>query len=461
MPRQVHRPPATNMYSPTLPSAVDLCVSNHSSQICVALLTTMSAPAEVAHHRLILRGGNLADGSRCDIAIEQDTGLIVEVGGLTINVNDTVESCEGMMILPAPVEPHAHLDKALLANRSDVPINQSGDLISAISITNSVTFDPLDTNNRARAALLTLVRNGATTVRTHVDVREPIGIRSLEVLLSLANEFRSSGLADIQITCLLGSQVTGSLGHANRRLLESALAAGANVVGGCPYLDSNPYAATELLLRAAQEAGIPCDFHTDETLDPSVLTVIDLIKAVERLHFDQGVSASHCVSLGVQSEQVQRSVADRLAELKISVITLPQTNLSLQSRRIASAPPRAMAPTAHLASVGVNVAAGADNVRDPFCPIGRLDPVETASLMVLAAHRDPQQAWEHCSTNARIAIGAPEIRIQPGYPAELVAIKGTSLTDVIASGSQERIVIHNGHVISRTRVVSEISYPKP
>ena len=38
------------------------------------------------------------------------------------------------------------------------------------------------------------------------------------------------------------------------------------------------------------------------------------------------------------------------------------------------------------------VAAGADNIRDPFNPLGRTDPLETASLLAAAAHLTPAQA---------------------------------------------------------------------
>ncbi|MHB8190563.1 MAG: amidohydrolase family protein [Ferrimicrobium sp.] len=423
------------------------------------MTSTLDTKKGVPSGRLILRGGRLADGARCDIAIDQTTGYIDAVGDLLAHPNDTTESCEDMVILPAPAEPHAHLDKALLSTRSDVPINHNGDLAGAISIMASVAFDPRDTEARARAAVLELVRHGVTTVRTHVDVRRPMGVHALEVIVRLANEFRADGIADIQTACLLGSQLTGSPGRENRRLLSLALEMGVDIVGGCPYLDPNPLEATELLLSAAQEARVPCDLHTDETLDPSVLTVVDLIKVVERTGFDLGVSASHCVSLGVQPEQVQRAIATQLEELNISVITLPQTNLSLQSRGVTHSPPRALAPISLLAAAGVNVAAGADNVQDPFCPLGRFDPVETVSLLTLVAHRSPEHAWKHCSTNARRAMGKQEVRIAPGFPAELLAIRGATLIDAIASSSEERIVVHRGRIVSRTQVASEIIRP--
>ena len=55
--------------------------------------------------------------------------------------------------------------------------------------------------------------------------------------------------------------------------------------------------------------------------------------------------------------------------------------------------PRGLTAVRALRDAGVNVAAGADNLQDPFNPVGRACPFETAGLMVMAAHDLPVQAW--------------------------------------------------------------------
>ena len=51
--------------------------------------------------------------------------------------------------------------------------------------------------------------------------------------------------------------------------------------------------------------------------------------------------------------------------------------------------PRGLTAVAALREAGVNVAAGADNLQDPFNPVGRACPFETAGLMIMAAHLTP------------------------------------------------------------------------
>ena len=57
----------------------------------------------------------------------------------------------------------------------------------------------------------------------------------------------------------------------SRALLRDAIAAGVDLVGGCPHLDTDPIEANATLLSIAAAAGLPLDLHTDETLDPAAL----------------------------------------------------------------------------------------------------------------------------------------------------------------------------------------------
>jgi len=67
----------------------------------------------------------------------------------------------------------------------------------------------------------------------------------------------------------------------------------------------------------------------------------------------------------------------------------------------------------------VLVAAGADNVQDPFNPVGRSDPLETAALLVMAGHQTPDDAYRMVSNDVREGIGMPRLSIEVGSPADL------------------------------------------
>lgn len=419
---------------------------------------------------VVLRGVGLADGTVADVVVEGDVVARVEPAAARSRGPDptaappaaagsrmpapagppaaTVLDLAGWLVLPAPAEPHAHLDKALTADR--VP-NRTGDLPGAIEAWHAyrprLTVD--DIAERAERAARRLLAGGCTAIRTHVDVGADIGVRSVEALERV--RARLAGLVDLQVVALASVPTTGAAGAGNRAALRDAMDAGADVVGGCPHLDADPAGCIDLCLQLAADRGRPLDLHMDETLNPAVLALPDLCDRVEQWGFALGATASHCVSLGMQDEATQARVAARCAATGVAVVTLPQTNLFLQGRNRPVATPRGLTALAALRAAGALVAAGADNLQDPFNTVGRGDPMETAALLVMAGHLLPEEAYRSVSTAARRALGLPAaagLVVAPGDPAELVALPAASVRAAIADAPPARVVIHAGRVVS-------------
>jgi len=107
----------------------------------------------------------------------------------------------------------------------------------------------------------------------------------------------------------------------------------------------------------------------------------------------------------------------------------------------------------------VTVAAGGDNLRDPFNAVGRGDPLETASLLVAAGHLEPAVAYATVSAGARAAIGLEDVRVEPGFPAELLAVRAASVEEAVAAAPPERLVLRRGELVSRTTVIRECMRP--
>lgn len=66
----------------------------------------------------------------------------------------------------------------------------------------------------------------------------------------------------------------------------------------------------------------------------------------------------------------------------------------------------------------------------------------------------PEDAYEAVSSTARAALGLPEVRVEAGFPAELLAVRGDRLAGVL-SLAYSRIVVHRGRVVARTSAVRE------
>ena len=92
------------------------------------------------------------------------------------------------------------------------------------------------------------------------------------------------------------------------------------------------------------------------------------------------------------------------------------------------------------------LAAGADNLQDPFNPIGRGDPLESAALLMLTAHQLPQDAFDAVSCVARKVIGLVESGPIVGALADLMLTPVTSIREAIAFAPPRTLVMHLGRI---------------
>jgi len=299
-----------------------------------------------------------------------------------------------------------------------------------------------------------LVSHGTTAVRTHANVSEVIGARSVVALREAAARFE--GVLDVQIVALTSVPMTGAQGAGNRKALDDAVEAGAHLIGGCPSLDPDGAGLISHAIAVASDAGLGVDLHVDETLDPSMLMLRELARQVMSTGFGGLVAAGHCVTLGMQSAEVQAAVSAEVAEAGIAVFALPQTNLFLQGRDDPTATPRGITAVSALQDAGALVAAGADNVQDPFNLVGRSDALETAGLMVMAGHQSPERSFEMVSNNARIAMGLAPVNFEVGDPADFLAIDAPSVRGAIADAPMSRVVYRSGRVVARSEQTSTV-----
>jgi cytosine deaminase len=413
------------------------------------MLDSVLVPPEV-----ILRHGRLPSGDLVDVHIAggRITQLIpyARVAAGDVETGVQAHDLQGWLLLPAPAEPHAHLDKALTAEQ--VP-NPEGDLMGAIkgwvAASQAGMFTHEDIRSRSRRAMELLVLNGVTAVRSHVNVIGDISTSYLRAVKEARKEMKD--FLHVELVALTGSPMTGPDGVANRVALEQALSEGVDLIGGCPHLDPDGATVIADVLRLATEYNLPVDLHMDETLDPQMLHLPELARQVIATGFAHKVTASHCVSLGMQSPKVQAEVATLVAEAGITVVPLPQTNLFLQGREHPQATPRGLTALRALHEAGAKVAAGADNVQDPFNLVGRSDPLETASLLVMAGHMLPEEAYAMVSTNVREMMGLEPVTLSVGSVADLLAINAPSVRGAIADASGDRMVFRAGRLVASSR----------
>jgi cytosine deaminase len=210
------------------------------------------------------------------------------------------------------------------------------------------------------------------------------------------------------------------------------------------------------MLDVAQAKGLPVDLHADEVTDVDLpdddLDIVELARQTLARGLRPTVTASHCVRLGMLPPSRLAPVLELVARAGLGVVTLPITNLYLQGRDHTHAAPRGLTALHAILAAGIPLAAGADNVRDPFNPAGRADPFETTSLLQTAGHLTAEQALRAVTADARAVLGLPRAGVAPGDVADLMLVPDVDLGDVLAGVEDARLVLSGGRVVADTRV---------
>ncbi|MEU9469471.1 amidohydrolase family protein [Streptomyces avermitilis] len=372
---------------------------------------------------LLLCGARLTDGRTVDVRL--GGGRIEAVGtagSLATNTVGARVDLAGYLLLPAPVEPHAHGDTALSADGAG-----------------PVSYGAPEVQRRATEAALLQLGHGATALRAHVHVSDVQGLDALTAVLEARRSLH--GLAELSAVAM-PRVLTGAAGADGVAMLRDALKMGAEVVGGCPDADPDPTGYVETVLELAAEQGCPVDLHTDGD-DPARLARLAAMAGGLR----PGVTLGPCGGLRRLPAEVAARIADQLATAGVTVVCLPQGGCGGADRP-------GTAPVRLLRSAGVRVAAGSGALRDMSNPVGRGDPLEAAYLLASRYGLRPEDAYDAVSAAARAALGLPEVRVEAGFPAELLAVRGDRLAGAL-SLAYSRIVVHRGRVVARTSAVRE------
>ena len=369
----------------------------------------------------ILRNVRVTDGTDAplvDIGISGGAVAAVEVG---LSADGEEIDVGGRLVSPGFVETHIHLDKSCLLDRLS---SQRGGLDEAIDEVARLKaeFTPEDVYQRARRTLEKSVANGTTHMRTHLEVDPVIGLRSLEGILPLVEEFRWA--MDIEV-CIFPQE--GLLNNPGTdELMVEALRRGGQVVGAAPYTDSDPRGQIDRVFSIAREFGIDIDMHLDFGADASSMDLDYVCDLTERYGYGGRVAIGHVTKLSAVPPHQLQEKARRLAAAGVAVTVLPATDLYLMGRHQDHSVMRGVAPAHRLLAEGANCSLSTNNVLNPFTPFGDCSMVRMANLYANVCQVGDQDGIEECyemvtSRPARL-MRLSEYGIEVGHPADLVVL---------------------------------------
>jgi cytosine deaminase len=368
---------------------------------------------------LLVRDGRIATGAAPD-------GIAIEDG-------------HGLLLLPAFVEGHTHLDKTVF-HEPDWLVNEVGPRI----------IDKIDTEREWRArtghdagvASLAMARaflaQGTTRIRSHVDVDTSGGTRHVEGVLRTRDSMQ--GVQEIQVVAFPQSGILGRQG--TESLLDAALSMGADIVGGLDpcAIERDPVRHLDIVFGLAEKHGKPVDIHLHEPGTMGAFSLELILDRTRALSMQGRVVISHAFCLGDIAERERDALLVQMAELGVAIATTAP----------ASRPVPLVAPCR---AAGVTIFGGNDGIRDTWTPYGAPDMLERAMLIGLRNNfrRDDEIAiaFDCVSGAGALGCGFADYGLAPGARADLVLVDARTLAEAVVVRPPRRLVVSAGRVVAR------------
>lgn len=359
----------------------------------------------------------------------------------------------GLLVTPALVETHIHLDAALTVGQPRH--NRSGSLFEGIEIWGEriKTLTHEDVKHRATTALKWMLVHGVTRVRTHVDVCDP-NLTALHALLEVREDVRD--VMDLQIVAF-PQQGIYSFPH-GEQLMVRALELGADVVGGIPHYEwTREYGERDVktALRLAAESGRPADLHCDETDDDQSRFLEVVAAETIRLGLQGRVTASHTTAMHSYNNAYAYRLIRWLRHAGVHFITNPLDNAVLQGRFDSYPIRRGFTRVKELLQNGINVCIGHDSIMDPWYPLGVGDPLQACFVMVhygqLSGRDELETILDLVTARAAACFGAEDYGLEEGCRADLVVFDAPTAVDAVRTLAPRRFVVSRGRVVAETR----------
>jgi len=406
-----------------------------------------------------LIGVRLASGQTADVVVDGEG--VVAVGPQAARGMAEVDDVRGKLLLPAFINTHVHLDKALI--RSELR-EHDGSLAGAIDAIHARKrrYTVEDVRRRARAVIESGVLHGCTRFRSHVDV-DTIG--RLTPLMGVQAAARDCGhIAEVQTVAFPQEGLLRDPGA--YELMEAALHEGADLVGGMPHWELTEDAQREhvrLCFDLAERFDRDVDMHVDETDDGSIRTLEMVADEALSRGWQGRVTAGHVCALAAADADYARRVTHKCAQAAITIASNPVTNLVIQGRGDRGLIRRGLTRIAELRAAGVNVAFGQDCVNDGFYPFGRGDMLEVALISAHAAHLSTAAdlAWALAAVTAAPARAwrLTNYGIRPGARADIQLFEASTWEEALRLQRPPERVWFRGREVARTEVRQRLRPP--
>ncbi len=363
----------------------------------------------------------------------------------------------GNLVTESFVNPHLHLDKVFTLHRlGDTALAdyQSGDMGKAMSAIETAAAvkdgqDPEAMLTAGRRALAMAAYYGNTHIRALADVDSKAGIRGVEVLVALREEF--AGVVDLQVVAFSQDGIIREPG--TEELLRVSMEIGADVVGGIPWIEYTEADMAEhvrIVFDIAVENDAPVSMLLDDAGDPGLRTLEMMATETLRRGWEGRALAHHARAMELYPDPYFERLVALLSAANVAVVSDPHTG-PLHAR------------VRELMAAGINVSLGQDDISDAYYAFGRNNMLEVAflgaHLLWMMSEADMEFLYDAVTINPAVAIGLETHELAVGNVANLVVLEGETIAEALRFHAAPRAVISHGHLVDREAMRTAAQIP--
>jgi cytosine/creatinine deaminase len=349
----------------------------------------------------------------------------------------------GRLACAGLIETHIHLDKSRIIDRCapaegrDIsPMKQVAALKKGFTVE--------DVRVRAERTLMECILNGATRMRTQVEVDPAIGLRGFEGMQSLIADYKWA--IDIEI-CVFPQDGLTNYPGANELLVEG-LKRGAKVIGGAPRYDTDHAGQIRRVFELAREFDVDIDIHLDVGNTPEAMDIHLVCELTEQYRRGGRVVVGHMAKLSTMPPKDVAALARRLADIGIAVTVLPATDLYLMGRDQDYNVRRGVADANFLVEHGVNCSLSTNNVLNPATPYGDCSLIRMANLhanvLQIARPAQLRECFAMLTERSARLLNLKDYGLAVGNPADIVVIDAETPEQAVAEIRQPLAVYKRG-----------------
>ena len=385
---------------------------------------------------LLIRNARPMGGAPADILI-RDGRISAIAPGLTAPETPE-EEAHGAIALPGLTEAHTHLDKTVWG-MPWYPGRAGGSLRDLVdNERNSRIPLGLDVHRQSMRHAVQLVANGASHIRSHVDIDTDHGLTLLEG--KLQTRAALAGIIDIQIVAFPQSGLLVRPGTVD--LMDAALEAGADVVGGLDpsAIDRDPKGHLDAIFALAQKHAKPIDIHLHEPGELGAFAVEMILDRTRALGMQGLVGISHAFCLGLPDPARVAALMAAVAALDVRIFSTgsPSSTVpSLQAMRAA----------------GIKVGLGCDGIRDTWGPWGLPDMMDRGRIVGMKnrmrTDAELELLLDTMTRGGADAMGISGADLAPGAPGDVILVAGETLAHAVVETAPRPLVVKAGRVVAR------------